>query len=173
MASPYLGEIRLVSFNFAPKGWAQCNGQVMTIQQNTALFAVLGTFYGGNGTTNFNLPDFRGRTAFHQNGGGNTRPPFPIGSQGGEEMHTLTTQEMAAHSHTPMATGTGVNNSSPVNNFWGSNANNPQYSTASINTPMAVNALANNSGSQPHENRAPYLVVNYIIALQGIFPTQG
>ena len=134
MGTPYIGEIRLVSFPFAPKGWAQCNGQTMPINQNQALFSLLGTYYGGNGISTFMLPDFRGRTAFHQNGGGG-RPPFPIGSRAGEELHTLTSQEMAAHSHTAMATSTNVSVGTPLSNYWGSGAANQQYSTTSISTP--------------------------------------
>ncbi len=172
MGTPYLGEIRMVSFNFAPKGWASCNGQTLPINQNMALFSLLGTTYGGDGRTTFQLPDLRGRIPLHQNLGGG-RPTFPIGTRAGEEMHTLVAQELPAHSHLPMASTATVNQPSPVGNFWGSGANNPQYSTAPISTPMGTGMIGNNTGGQPHENRAPYNVLNFVIALQGIFPSQN
>ena len=124
MATPYLGEIRMVSFSFAPKGWALCNGQTMPINQNQALFSLLGTTFGGDGRTTFLLPDLRGRTAMHvgTNGGGSTS----WGQKGGEEMHALTPPEMPAHTHTPMASSAGPTASSPAGNFWASNIS--QYS---------------------------------------------
>ncbi len=172
MGTPYLGELRMMSFNFAPKGWASCNGQLLPINQNQALFALLGTTYGGDGRTTFGLPDLRGRIPVHQNSAGG-RPSFPMGTRGGEETHTLVAQELPTHSHVPMASAAAVNQPNPVNNFWGTGATNPQYSTASISTQMGGGMIGNNSGGQPHENRAPYNVLNFCIALQGIFPSQN
>jgi microcystin-dependent protein len=171
MGTPFIAEIRMVSFNFPPKGWALCNGQTMPINQNQALFSLLGTSYGGDGRINFLLPDLRGRTPFHQ-GQPASGPSFFIGQQGGEELHTLTVGETPAHNHFPIGSTSTVNTESPVNNFWGASSQTNLYSPAA-NTAMAANAFGNNAGGQPHENRAPYLVINFIIALAGIFPTRS
>jgi microcystin-dependent protein len=170
MGTPYIAEIRMVSFGFAPKGWALCNGQTMQISQNQALFALLGTTYGGNGTTTFLLPNFQGRTVIGVGSQTNT-PAFTPGQASGEEMHTLLTGEMPAHNHTPMASSGGATLSSAVNNFWASGVG--QYGSAPFSVQMASQAIVNNVGSQGHENRSPYLVVNFIIALTGIFPTRS
>ena len=148
MGQQYLGEIRIVSFNFAPRGWALCNGQLLPINQNQALFSVLGTTYGGDGS-----------------------PPFVYGQPGGEEMHTLITNEIPAHNHTPVASTQGANQASPSGNLWPTGPN--QYATTPLDTPMAANAIGNNTGGQPHDNRAPYLVLNFIIATTGIFPSRN
>jgi microcystin-dependent protein len=170
MGTPYLCEVRMVSFNFAPKGWALCNGQLLPIAQNQAIFALLGTTYGGDGRVNFALPDFRGRIAVSV-GTQPSAPDFTPGMAYGEEQHTLTTQEMPVHSHFPMASTGSPAVTSPSNNYWASNS--AQYAALPLNTPMAQNAIGNAGGSVAHENRAPYLVVNYIIALVGIFPTRS
>ena len=170
MGTPYVGEIRMVSFPFAPKGWALCNGQTMQINQNQALFALLGTMYGGNGQTTFLLPDFRGRTSIGV-GAQKQSPNFTQGQVGGEELHVLTVSEMAAHTHTAIASSAGNTLGTPSGNFWASGP--MQYAQSPINTPMASNAIANAGSSQGHENRSPYLVINFIIALVGIFPTRG
>jgi microcystin-dependent protein len=165
MSTQYLGEIRIVAFGFAPKGWAACNGQTIPINQNQALFSLLGTTFGGDGRTNFLLPDFRGRAPIEVGG------QFNQGQRGGEELHTLVTAEMAAHTHTATASNASNTVGSPSGNFW---ATGPaQYATSPINTAMAANAIGNNVGGQGHENRSPYLVVNFIIALTGIFPSQN
>jgi microcystin-dependent protein len=170
MGTPYIGEIRMVSFNFPPKGWALCNGQSMPINQNQALFSLLGTTYGGDGRTTFNLPDFRGRVPI--NFGAQPRGPnYPIGAALGEELHTLLTQEMPMHSHIPMASTGSPAAPGPSGNFWASNSS--QYSASPINTVMASNAIGNSGGGQAHENRAPYLVISFIIALVGIFPSRN
>jgi microcystin-dependent protein len=170
MGQPYLGEIRIVSFNFAPKGWALCNGQLLPINQNQALFAVLGTTYGGNGQTTFALPDFRGRTGISW-GTRPGAPTFNYGQPGGEEMHTLVTNEIPAHTHTPVASTQGANQASPSGNLWPTGPS--QYATTPLNTNMAANAIGNNTGGVGHDNRAPYLVLNFIIATTGIFPSRN
>ena len=172
MAQPFLGEIKIISWNFAPKGWAFCNGQLLPINQNQALFSILGTTYGGNGQTTFGLPDFQGRSPYHV---GST---LSLGQKGGEEAHTLTTSEMPAHNHFPMASTAAGNTvfpaaGSPVvqHNTWATSSVNPYASTS--NGAMLPGAVSNTGGSQPHANLQPYLVVNFIIALQGIFPSRN
>jgi microcystin-dependent protein len=175
MGQQYIGEVRIVAFPFAPKGWAQCNGQLMPINQNQPLFALLGTTYGGDGRSTFALPDFRGRTGM-SSGSRTGSPPFVYGQPGGEEMHTLVTNELPLHNHTPVASTQGPNQASPSQNLWatGTTANPvPQYATTPLNTAMAANAIGNNTGGQGHDNRAPYLVLNFIIATTGIFPSRS
>jgi len=164
MASPFLSEIRIMSFNFPPKGWAFCNGQLLPINQNQALFALVGTTYGGNGTTNFALPNLQGRAPVHTGSG------FVLGESGGEINHTLISSEMPAHSHAVSASSSG-NAVSPANAFW-ANAGKTAYANAP-NTNMAAGAISNVGGSQAHYNESPLLVLNFCIALQGIFPSQS
>jgi len=163
MANPFLSEIRIASFNFAPNGWALCNGQFLPINQNQALFALLGTTYGGNGTTNFALPNLQGRVPIHFGQG------FTLGQAGGELAHTLITSELPAHTHQPRANSNLANLGSPANNFWSGTGS---YA-ASANVAMNSGGILPTGGSQPHENRSPFLVLNFIIALQGIFPSQS
>jgi microcystin-dependent protein len=173
MSEPFLGEIKIISWNFPPKGWAFCNGQLLPINQNQALFSILGTTYGGNGQTNFALPDFQGKSPYH------VGPNLSVqGQKGGEEAHTLTQAEMAAHNHVPMASSTAGNlvfpaALSPVvqHNTWASSAVNPYAGTS--NGAMNPAAVSNTGGSQAHNNLQPYLVLNFIIALQGIFPSRN
>ena len=166
MAEPFLSEIRIFSFGFAPRGWAQCNGQLLPINQNQALFALLGTTYGGNGQTNFALPNIRGRVPMHVGGG------FTLGQTGGQEVHTLTMSELPAHTHQVFASGNGPTVTSPANNFWASNTGFTPYGTVA-NTNMSPQTISNAGGSQAHENRSPFLTLNYCIALSGIFPSQN
>ena len=167
MSEPFLGEIKIISWNFPPVGWAFCNGQLLPINQNQALFSILGTMYGGNGQTNFALPDFRGRAPIHQGAG------FTVGQAGGQEFHTLTQSEMPAHNHfvnaNNVADGSNVNE--PQNNFPANSPTNPYRTQA--NTTFSASSVTNFGGSQAHENRQPFLVLNFIIALQGIFPSQN
>jgi microcystin-dependent protein len=172
MGTPYLGEIRMVAFSIAPKGWALCNGQTLQISQYQALFALLGTTYGGNGVQTFQLPNFQGRTAIGVGSQPGT-PAFPPGQLAGEELHTLLITEMPAHNHTPIASSAGSTLPSPASNFWASGTPTPQYAASPINAQMAPNAISNAGSSQGHENRSPYLVINFIIALTGIFPTRS
>jgi microcystin-dependent protein len=165
MGTPYIGEVKIMAFNFAPKGWALCNGQPMSIQQNQALFSLLGTTYGGNGTTTFNLPNLQGRVPFHM---GNS---FTWGQVGGETAHTLIISEMPAHTHNAAGNPSTANASNPVGNFWGNSGKNLYNRTP--NTNMAPQAISNLGGSQPHDNMSPYLVLNFCIALVGIFPSRN
>lgn len=165
MSEPFLAEVKIVSFVFAPRGWAVCNGQLLPINQNQALFSLLGTTYGGDGRTNFALPDLRGRTPMHFGSG------FALGEKSGEESHTLIIGETPAHNHTVRASSNAGALTGPTNAFWASTTSNP-YSGSS-NAAMAPGALSNVGGSQPHPNMPPYLAVSFIIALQGIFPSQN
>jgi microcystin-dependent protein len=167
----YLGSVALVSFDFAPKGWALCDGQLLPINQNQALFALLGTTYGGNGINTFALPDLRGRMPIGA-GQGNGLSPYALGQIGGEETHTLMLSEIPAHSHTPNGVGSPANTGSVAGTYWAT----PRillYSSAAPSVPMNSVAIGSTGGNQPHENKKPYLVITYIIALQGIFPTRN
>lgn len=167
MATPFLGEIKIISFNFAPRGWALCNGQFLPINQNQALFAILGTTFGGNGQTTFALPDFRGRAPLHVGGG------FNLGQAGGQEFHTVTMSEMPAHNHAVSASNLAdaTNVVDPSGNYPANSAVPPYRTTA--NTTFHPASVTSVGGSQPHENRQPFTVLNFIIALQGVFPSQN
>jgi microcystin-dependent protein len=165
MGTPYLSEIRIVSFNFAPRGWALCNGQTLPIAQNQALFSLMGTTYGGNGTTTFQLPNLQARMPVHQGNG------FVQGNAAGESSHTLTVPEMPAHNHPAQGVSTTASSNSATGNTWGASVQNP-YST-SANTSLSPAALGSAGGSQPHNNMPPYLTFNFVIALQGIFPSRN
>jgi len=164
MSDPFIGEIKVISFNFPPKGWAFCNGQLLPINQNQALFSILGTTYGGDGRTTFALPNFQGRMPIHQGQG------FTIGERAGEATHTLTINEMPAHNHPAMA-ATTANGPSPNGTVW-AGPGQAAYAV-SPNSTMSPAAVGNAGGSQPHPNEAPYLVLNFIIALVGIFPSRN
>ena len=163
MGTPFLGQLMPVSFNFAPKGWALCDGQIMPINQNQALFSLLGTRYGGNGQTTFALPDLRGRTPIHAGAG------LEQGQSLGEEYHTLVQSEMPRHDHAVMASASAANQPVP---YVLAAANN-LYGAPTALTPLRPGTLANVGGSQAHENRQPFLVLNWCIALQGIFPSRN
>jgi microcystin-dependent protein len=168
MSTPYLAEIRIFSFGFAPRGWAFCAGQLLPINQNQALFSLLGTLYGGNGTTNFALPDLRSRVPMHLGNG------FVEGQTGGEEAHTLSVNEIPSHSHFVNASGVPGNSNSPVGNFLALSSRFALYSaTLSNPTTLQPATVGIAGGSQPHDNRQPYLVLNFCIALQGIFPSRN
>ena len=164
--TPYLSELKVFSFNFAPQGWAQCNGQLLPINQNQALFSLLGTTFGGNGQTTFALPDLRGRAPMHTGGG------HILGEAGGEQAHTLTLTEMPSHTHPVQASGNAPNVNVVANNFFASNTGFSPYGPV-INQQMALNACSNTGGSQAHNNMSPYLVLTIGIALQGIFPSRN
>lgn len=168
MSTPFLGELKIVAFTFAPKGWALCNGQFLPINQNQALFSLLGTMYGGNGQTTFALPDLRGRVPIHMGAG------FTEGQAGGQEFHTVTQSEMPAHNHIVSGTtATGNLNNGSGASFGVSQT--PVYfpfSGAPLTT-LEPSSVTNVGGSQPHENRQPFLVLNIAIALSGIFPSHN
>lgn len=165
MSEPFLSEIKIVSFNFPPKGWALCNGQLLPINQNQALFALLGTTYGGNGQTNFALPNLRGRVPISF-GNGHT-----LGEAAGATSVTVNIQQLATHLHVINAnTAGGVTN--PAGTVLGKAPANT-YGAAADLTPMNPASVGSVGGSQPHNNMMPYLVLNFIIALQGIFPSQN
>jgi microcystin-dependent protein len=173
MSEPFLAEIKIFSQVYAPRGWAQCNGQLLPINQNQALFSLLGTTYGGDGRVNFALPDLRGRSPFHV-GNGHT-----LGEKAGEENHTLTLSELPAHNHIVnastlpgtegnAASGTGV---TAKHNLWAQSSTSPYSATQGA--AMLQAAISNIGGSQPHINMQPFLTLNFCIALTGIFPSQN
>jgi microcystin-dependent protein len=164
VSEPFLGEIKIISWNFPPKGWAFCTGQLLQIQQNQALFSLLGTTYGGDGMRTFGLPNLQARTPTHVGNG------IVLGEMGGELGHTLNISELPAHTHVPTAASDNSDTDLPsanylgaVDNFYSPNANTSLH-------PATVNVVG---GNQSHENMSPYLVLNFIIALQGIFPSQN
>jgi microcystin-dependent protein len=163
MAEPFLSEVRIMSFVFAPKGWALCNGQLLPINQNQALFSLLGTTFGGDGRVNFALPDLRGRTPIHV-GSGHT-----LGEKGGEQAHTLSIGELPTHTHVVSGVNTNAASNVPLNN---SLANTTALYVAAANlTSLNPGTVANVGGSQAHLNMQPFLVLSFCIALQGIFPS--
>ena len=170
---PYVGEILLVAFNFEPNGWAFCDGRLMSISQNTALFSLLGTYYGGNGINTFALPDLRGRTPIGS-GQAVTGTLYSLGQTGGEESVTLQVSQMPAHSHPVMGSTNVANAMSPSGAIWAAQSTLNIYSSTpdSSMAPGAV-TLAPAGGSQPHDNRSPYLTLNYIISLFGIYPSRS
>jgi microcystin-dependent protein len=164
MSEPFLSEIRLFSFEFAPKGWALCNGQFLPINQNQGLFSLLGTTFGGNGQTNFTLPDLRGRTPIHAG------PGYILGQKGGEQNHTVSLQELPAHTHLMQASSSNANQPAPDNAVLA--AANNAYQEATDLTQLNPGTVTNVGGSQPHLNMQPFLTLSFCIALQGYFPSQ-
>ena len=166
MAEPFLSEIRIFSFNFAPRGWALCNGQFLPINQNQALFALLGTTYGGNGQTTFALPNLQGKTPIHF---GNNHT---LGETAGAQSVTLTQSQMPAHTHTLQGTSNKAITNVPSGNVF-ARANTEVYNSASSLTTLSPTSVTNVGGSQAHNNMMPFLTLNFCIALQGIFPSQN
>ena len=167
MSSPYVGELRVVGFSFAPKNWALCNGQTLAINQNQALFSLLGTTYGGNGTTTFALPDMRGRVPLHFG------TALTQGTALGEEMHTLSTAEMAPHTHQVAAVSGAGTVVPPAGNLMAAGSTGLFASALGTSVTLAAATTTNSGGGQSHENRQPYLVLNVIIALVGVFPSRN
>ncbi|WP_284638160.1 phage tail protein [Paenibacillus silviterrae] len=167
MSESYLGEIRMFAGNFAPQGWALCNGQLMSIAENEALFALLGTTYGGDGQTTFALPDLRGRLPIHPS------TDYALGSQGGTETVTLLSNQLPVHTHTANASTAEATDVSPTNDVWAATIK-AHYSNGTGQTPAAMNAGAIESigGGQAHDNMMPTLTISFIISLYGVFPPQ-
>ena len=172
MADPFIGEIRLAGFNFAPTGWALCNGTLMAISQNDALFSLIGTTYGGDGVNTFGLPNLLSRIPISM-GQGQGLSNYILGQLSGSESITLNSGQLPRHTHQVGCTSGSSNSQTPQNNFWGTWAD-AQYSDQPANTTLNPNAVSQTPwGNQPHENRMPYQAINYIIALVGIYPTQN
>ena len=171
MSDPYIGEIRMFAGNFAPLGWEMCNGQLLSIADNDTLFVLLGTTYGGDGVNTFALPDLRGRTIVHQGqlpGGGS----YTRGQQGGAASVTLLTTHLPSHTHTAMASTSAATSASPSGGIVAAWPDSP-YSDAAPAAQLAPEAVGTSGGSQPHDNMPPYLVVNHIISLTGVFPSRS
>ncbi|MGE5170201.1 MAG: phage tail protein [Rudaea sp.] len=168
MSQPFLGQLKIVAFNFAPRGWALANGQLLPINQNQALFSLLGTTYGGNGQTNFALPNLQGRMPLH------VGTAFTLGASAGEETHTLTASEMPAHAHTIGAqTGAATPGLGPASGNTFASSQTQPYRSGGAPVALADASIGPAGASQPHENRQPFVVLNFIIALQGIFPSRN
>jgi microcystin-dependent protein len=165
MGTPYLAEIRIISFNFAPKGWALCNGQLLPINQNQALFALLGTTYGGDGRVSFALPNLQARIPVHVGDG------LVLGERSGESAHTINISEMPMHTHVPIASANPADQGVPSGNLWATSTQDAYATT--LDTNMNPASILPVGGNQPHENMSPYLTLNFVIALQGIFPSQN
>ncbi len=171
MAEPFLAEIRIVGFNFAPRGWAFCNGEILPITQNQSLYSLLGTTYGGDGRTSFALPDLRGRVPVHfgtSDGGAN----YLQGQKSGAETHTLTSPEMPEHTHRVRASDAAANADSPTGRVL-AQAGSAMYGEPGSPVAMGGGTIANAGGGQAHDNMMPYLALNFCIALQGLFPSRN
>lgn len=165
MAEPFLSEIRIMSFAFAPRGWALCNGQLLPINQNQALFALLGTTFGGDGRVNFALPNLQARTPIHVGNG------HQLGESGGEQAHTLSVAEIPSHTHVVNATSNNASAAAPSNSAGYARSGTLMYGPAASLVAMSPQAVSNVGGSQPHLNMQPFLTLSFCIALQGIFPS--
>ena len=168
-STPFIGQVMPVPYNFAPQGWAFCNGQLLSISQNTALFSLLGTTYGGDGKLTFGLPNLRGSVAIDA-GQGPGLGSYALGSTGGSDSVTVSLNQMAAHTHGALAFGRGGDSNSPSGAAWAKPATDTPYGTSTPPGAMSASSTSSIGGGQPHENRQPYLVLNYVIALQGVFP---
>jgi microcystin-dependent protein len=171
MSQPFIGEIRIFAGNFAPTGWALCDGQLIPISENDTLFNLIGTTYGGDGQETFALPDLRGRLPLHQ-GTGSSGTSYVIGESGGVEDVTLTTNQIPSHTHPLVATTAVGAAASPLNSVPAASGSSNVYRPGPAGTPLAAQAVSASGGSQPHTNLQPYLCVDFIISLFGIFPTQ-
>lgn len=173
MSEPFLAEIRILGFNFAPRGWAMCDGQLLPINQNQALFSLLGTTYGGDGRTSFALPDLRGRTPIHEGSSGGAN--YTLGQKSGEEWHTLSTAEMPQHDHGLMAANALGDQQGPGGGVFASTkaVQVALYATPASLVDLNPGTVANAGGSQAHPNLQPFVTLNFCIALQGIFPSHS
>jgi microcystin-dependent protein len=172
MGQPYIGEIRIVGFNFAPVGWSFCNGSLIAISQNSTLFNLIGTTYGGDGVNTFALPNLQGRVPVHI--GSNGQSTAIIGQLAGSEGVTLLTNQLPAHTHAAAASGNGGTSNVPTNNFW-ANWTGAQFTNAgtTVNATMRNDAVVPVGGGQPHDNMMPFLALNFIISMFGIYPSQS
>jgi microcystin-dependent protein len=170
--NPYLGEIRIFAFNFAPRGYAMCNGQLLAISSNTALFALIGTYYGGNGTSTFALPNLQSRIPIHQ-GQGQGLSPYNLGQLGGNENITLISQQMPQHNHNVNVLGLNGTTNKAAGSYLADSTGGNVYTTSNPNNTLNTNAVSFAGGNQPHANIQPYLVLNFCIATQGIFPPRN
>src|SRR5689334_21596153 len=167
MSSPFIGEIRMFAGNFAPVGWAFCNGAIIPIDQNDALFNLIGTTYGGDGQTTFALPNLQSRVPVH------VGPGFALGQSGGTESVTLTVSQIPAHSHVAQAFSQAGDSASPANSVWSLETTLLSYDNTAPNLALAPAAIGSSGGSQPHDNMVPFLVINFILSLFGVFPSQS
>ena len=172
MSDPFVGEIRMVGFNFAPVGWAFCDGQLVPISENDVLFTLIGTTYGGDGQQTFALPDLRSRIPIHAGQGSGLPSNRVLGQTGGTESVTLTTQQIPVHNHPAQAKTESGNQGNPGNGVWASSGQSV-YGTGAGSLAMKSTIIANSGGNQPHDNMMPYLTVSFIISLYGIFPSQN
>jgi microcystin-dependent protein len=171
MGQPYIGEIRMFAGSFAPAGWAFCDGQLMPISENDAMFNVIGTTYGGDGQETFALPNLQGRVPLHQGTGGDGIT-YQLGESGGVESVTLTTQQIPIHSHAPIASNDAGTSPTPQNSIWAAAGTGDQiYQDQAPNLNMRTGLVGPTGGSQPHQNMGPYLVISFIISLFGLFPS--
>ena len=172
MSEPFIAEIRIVGFNFAPRGWAFCDGHILPINQNQSLYSLLGTTYGGDGRTTFALPDLRGRTPIHT-GASNGTPPHPLGQKSGEEAHGLTLTEMPQHNHTVQASSTAGDINRPADNVLAREQGNLYRLQLTNPVDFPTSVLTNGGGGQPGNNMQPFLALHFCIALQGLFPSRN
>ena len=166
MSSPFIGEIRMFGGNFAPVGWAFCNGALIPISENDALFTLIGTTYGGDGQETFALPNLQSRVPVH------VGPGFALGESGGTESVTLTVSQIPAHSHVPQCLAGAGNQNKPDGGVWASSSPATYYASAAPSVTMDPAAIGSSGGSQPHDNMVPFLVINFILSLFGVFPSQ-
>jgi len=166
MSSPYVGEIRQFAGNFAPVGWMFCNGQILSITDYEVLFTLIGTTYGGDGNTNFGLPNLQGRVPIHLNA------TYPIGTMGGAELVNLNSSQIPSHTHLAHSLGAAGTGESPANSFW-ANTSISSYAPAPASLALNHSSITMSGGNQPHDNMIPYLAVSYIISLYGIYPSQS
>ena len=171
MSEPFLAEVRIVGFNFAPRGWAFCDGQILPINQNQSLYSLLGTTYGGDGRTSFALPDLRGRSPQHEDAGNG----FTLGGKGGSETHLLTVDEMPQHDHALSAQSSQADSPAPTGNRLAASAPSEvyQFGAPANLAPLEAQTVASVGGGQAHNNMQPYLALNFVIALQGLFPSRN
>ncbi len=167
MSEPFLAEVRIVGFNFAPRGWAFCDGQILPINQNQSLYSLLGTTYGGDGRTSFALPDLRSRTPAHRGNG------HQLGQKGGAETVTLTAAEIAAHTHTAKASSSPANSGNPSGRILAAATNLYRDPAAATTTALRSGTVTNAGGGQAHDNMQPFITLNFCIALQGLFPSRN